>query len=101
MSVQLELNRSTLNRVRIQLERFELPMPVFLSWKQAVEFNLAEDPQEILMLVHRGRDTFHEHQAIEAVGPRLFKVTWEIEWDRSAGRFHLLDVRIVEKLVEA
>jgi|GEM_PF-6047251 len=100
MKVHLEINRSTLNRVRIQLDRLGLATPIFLSWKQAVEFNLSEDPQEMLMFITRGADSFHEYQVIETVANRKFKVTWEAEWIRSTGRFHILDVTILERSVD-
>lgn len=79
-----------------QLAALGLPYPMFLSWKQALECRLSEDPQECLEFIPSGKDSFHESRLEEVVGPRRFQVIWEIEWDRSVDRFHVLEVTIDE-----
>ena len=95
MSVELLVCRSVANLVKGRMDRLGLPFREFLSWKQTLEFNLSLDVEGQLKLVRTSTDSFHEYRSIETVGNRRFNVVWELEWNRSNGTLHLLDLRIV------
>lgn len=100
MSVQLEIKPSVANLIMRQLQILNLPPSFFLSCKQAIEFDLADAPQDRLRLVYSGRESFYEHRSTETWADRRFKLTCEIEWDRAAHRFHLLDLHVLETVAE-
>jgi hypothetical protein len=58
----LQIDRSTFNHVKARVAACGFLPSDFLGWKQAVEFELAENPSAKLRLVKDGNDSFYEYR---------------------------------------
>ena len=64
--------------IAAELANHKIPSNVFVGWRAAVEFDLADDPWSKLNPARNRRERFHEYVSFQSFGGIDFRVAWEL-----------------------